>query len=142
MSYSYQSITLGGQDRNAESLGAFVAWLVTNNLLGAQLAQQAATEAARVKMQDLTGAAFLTTVLHGELKPEHLNEVGRGFCERYLASGDYDRDYSEVTYVGENEWHRYQEVSPCITAAFRKLTQPEPIFKKLTAKILKFPGRA
>ncbi len=146
MTDSYQSIRLGGENRNAESLGDFVAWLIINNLLNATLENRVGSQAARVKMQDLTGPAFLTTVLDGELKPEHLNETGRSFCEYYLASGDYDRDYHNLESQEENDWLRYDIVAKHITHVFRIFSKPEsgspeaPL-KKLMAKVIQFPGR-
>ncbi len=137
----YQSIRLGGKDRNAESLGDFVAWLITNNLLDPVLEERAGRQVARVKMQDLTGPAFLTTVLEGELKPEHLNEFGRRFCEHYLASGDYDRDYQHLEYEAENDWLRYDVVSLHIGEVYRTFTKPEAPLKKLVAKVIQFPKR-
>ena len=146
MTDAYQTIRLGGENRNAESLGDFVAWLVTNNLLDPVLEEHVGREAARVKMQDLTGPAFLTTVLHGELKPAHLTAKGKRFCELYLASGDYDRDfealeYHQLKHKGDNEWLRYDAISPKISEAFRKLTQPESPLKKLAGKIIQFPAK-
>lgn len=141
MSDAYQSIRLGGDDRNAESLGDFVGWLVSNNLLDPALEAKAGSEAARVKMQDLTGPEFLTTVLHGELKPEHLNDDGQKFCEFYLATGDYDRDYQLLEYVGDNEWFRFDEISKRIGDVYRTFSQPKAPLKKLAAKVIQFPGR-
>lgn len=146
MSTSYQSIRLGGENRNAESLGDFVTWLITNNLLDPTLEERAGGQVARVKMQDLTGPAFLTTVLHGELKAEHLNATGRRFCEHYLTSGDYDRDYQQGDHKEEEDWLRYDAVAPRITEVFRAFSQPEPSkseapLKKLMAKVIRFPGK-
>jgi len=138
MSDSYLSLKFG-QERNVEALGAYVAWLITNNLLNHVLEQSAATAVARVKMQDLTGAEFLTTVLHGELKAEHLNEEGNAFCEHYLVGGQYEKDLSTCEYDGENEWHFYDEISPMISAAFHAFNQPP--LKKIAAKIIQFPLR-
>jgi hypothetical protein len=141
MSDVYQSIRLGGENRNAESLGDFVAWLIANNLLDPVLEERAGRQAARVKMQDLTGPAFLTTVLDGELKPEHLNAAGRSFCEHYLASGDYDRDYQQLEYEEENDWLRYDVVSSLISKVYRTFVKPEAPLKSLLAKVIQFPKR-
>ena len=141
MSDAYQSIRLGGEDRNAESLGDFVAWLVTNNLLAPALEELSGRQAARVKMQDLSGPEFLTTVLHGELKPEHLNATGRRFCEHYLTSGNYDRDYQQLETITENDWLRYDAVAPHIGSVFRSFDKPEAPLKRLVAKVIQFPKR-
>ena len=137
----YQSIRLSGENRNAESLGDFVAWLITNNLLDPALEARAGRQVARIKMQDLSGPVFLTTVLDGELRAEHLNAVGRRFCEFYLASGDYDRDYQELGCEEESDWLRYDVVSSCISEVYRTFTKPETPLKKLVAKVIQFPKR-
>jgi hypothetical protein len=140
MSETYESIMLNGPERNVEYLGIFVAWLVSNNLLAVEIEHSVASSTARVRMQDLTGPAFLTTVLHGELKPGHLSETGRKFSEYYFVSGKYRTDYDSCTVKGENDWFDYDEVSPKISAAFREFSAPKPKLVKMVAKILKFPG--
>ncbi len=142
MNKTYESIYLSGEDRNVERLGTFVAWLVTNDLLEESLQRSAASSVARVRMQDLTGPEFLTTVLHGEFKPVHLKQHGQHFVEDYFVSGRYDADYETCEYAGENEWIRFDEVSPRITAAFRSFNQPKSAIRSLGAKILKFPVRS
>ncbi len=141
MSKSYQSIRLGGENRNAESLGDFVAWLVANNLLDPVLEKRAASEVARVKMQAISGGAFLTTVLDGELKPEHLNADGQKFCEHYLVPGDYDQEVASLALTEENDWRRYDIVAPRITAAYRALNTPAKSIKSKLARVIQFPGK-
>lgn len=133
---NYATIALGGETRNVEYLGTFVAWLVINHLLDPQVELAAGTSAARVRMQDMTGSAFLTTVLHGELSPAHLNDAGRQFVERYFVDGQYQEEFSQREYRGDNEWTLYDEIAPKITAVFRRPPKPRRI-----ATILKFPGR-
>lgn len=134
----YDAIRLGGETRNAEYLGTFVAWLVVNHLIDDQLALAAGPATARVCLQDMTGSAFLTTVLHGELRASHLNEAGRKFVEDYFVPGDYRSDFAAREYRGDNEWTLYDELAPRITAAFRRHQKP---VRRRTAKIFKFPGR-
>ena len=136
---SYASMVLGGESRNAEQLGAYVAWLINNQLFQEHIEHAAGSGITRVRMQDLTGADFLSTELHGELKPEQLTEAGRAFTEHYLLSGLYDRDYQQVEFSGENEWLRYADLAPLISRAFRHFNQPG--FGGMVAKILKFPSR-
>ena len=138
MTEIYDSIRLGNDSRNADYLGTFVAWLVINKLIDPALESAAGSAAARVRMQDLTGAAFLTTVMHGELRSVHLTEHGRNFVEYYFVSGDYLADFSNRTGQEEDEWLLYDELAPKITAAWRRMQTP---VKRLTAKILKFPKR-
>ena len=49
-------------------LGVLIAFLVTHDLLNPGLVQANPSAVGRIKMQDLAGAAFLTTVLGGELQ--------------------------------------------------------------------------
>lgn len=142
MSDTYESVRLGGTERNVEYLGVFVAWLVSNNLLGIELERSASSSISRLKIQDLSGPEFLTTVLDGELKPEHLNEAGRHFSEHYFVSGRYQSDYATCNIEGDNDWIHYDEVSPKITAAYQEYKEPKPMLARITARILKFPGRS
>lgn len=137
----YESMTLNGEGRNVERLGAFVAWLVANDLLNPVLVDSSGSSVARVRMQDLTGPDFLSTVLHGDLSPSHLNELGRSFTNSYFVSGQYAADYAVCAYKGEDEWLRFDEISPKISAAFRQFNQPKSALRKIGAKILKFPSR-
>ena len=144
-SENYASIQLGGVGRNVEYLGALVAWLVSNSLLEPAVERDAGAAAARVRMQDLDGPAFLTTVLHGELKPGHLTEAGQKFLDGYFVSGQYEADYNDCRYSGEDEWLRFDEVSPRISKAYREFSQPEPevrasVLRSVGAKVLQFPG--
>ena len=63
----YASLVLGSHGNNTQSLGAIVAFLVSNDLLATSLQDRYPSAVARIRMQDLSGAEFLTTVLHGEL---------------------------------------------------------------------------
>ena len=141
MTEIYEAIQLNGPERNVERLGAMVAWLVSNNLLSIPVERSSGSAAARVRMQDMTGPAFLTTVLHGELKAADINEVAQGFVASYLVTGRYNEDYDRCDYEGENEWLRYDEVSPLISEAYRQFRQPKTI-RSTVAKILKFPSRS
>lgn len=135
-------MVLGGDARNVEQLGAYVAWLVSNHLLDDQIERVAGSAVTRVRMQDLTGGDFLATELHGELMPNHLNDVGRAFTEHYLLSGQYDEDYRQVVFDGENEWHRYEELAPRISKAFQAFrADREPGIARKVAKIIPFPRR-
>ncbi len=141
MTDRYESMILGGSSRNVEYLGAFVAWLLSNGMLSAEIEHSAGRAIARVRMQDMTGSAFLTTVLHGELTPHQLNDVGRAFSDSYFVSGRYQADYDRCEFRGDSDWRFYDEVSPYITAAFQAHVKAPSRLNALTAKILKFPGR-
>lgn len=137
----YETMTLNGEGRNVERLGAFVAWLVANDLLNPMLVDSSGSSVARVRMQDLTGPDFLSTVLHGDLSPSHLNDIGRSFTNAYFVTGQYAEDYATCAYKGEDEWLRFDEISPKISAAFRQFKQPKSALREMGAKILKFPTR-
>jgi hypothetical protein len=93
-------------------------------------------------MQDLAGAAFLTTVLGGELRSEHLSEAGRTFCEAYFGSETEQQIHALAAENEEEDWRFYDAVSPVLTTLFRGKASPPSSFKKRVAKILKFPSRS
>ena len=139
---SYASMVLGGESRNVEQLGAYVAWLINNRLLQDNFESAGGREITRVRMQDLTGADFLATELHGELRPEQLTDQGRAFTRHYLLSGLYDKDFLQVQFIGDNEWLRYAELAPLISRAYRSFSEPERTGLGGTlANILRFPSR-
>lgn len=137
MSDTYATLQLHGDNRNAERLGAYIAWLIANDLMSDDQIKVCGADIAMVRMQAMTGPAFLTTVLHGEFKPSQLNDTGQSFSEHYFLSGQYNTDYDSLHYDGDNEWHRFDELSPKISAAFRRWKQPAP--RKGMGKILQFP---
>ncbi len=138
---SIQAI-LGGSERNVEQVGTYIAWLVSNNHLSTYIENSAATAVTRVRMQDLSGAEFLTTVLSGELRPEHLSPEAQRFTEHYYLSGDFQRDYDSQETDPEDDWYTYKLVSPRITTAYMAFANPgKSLAGKVTggAKILSFP---
>ena len=142
MSQIYATIALGRIGNNTQALGALVAFLVTNDLLNQQLVQDYPSAVGRIKMQDLAGAAFLTTVLGGELRSEHLSEAGRTFCEAYFGSETEQQIHAQAAEYEEEDWRFYDAVSPVLTTLFRGKASPPSSFKKRVAKILKFPSRS
>lgn len=142
MSQIYATIALGRIGNNTQALGALVAFLVTNDLLNQQLVQDYPSAVGRIKMQDLAGAAFLTTVLGGELRSEHLSEAGQTFCEAYFGSEAEQQIHAQAAEDEEADWRFYDAVSPVLTTLFRGKASPPSSFKKRVAKILKFPSRS
>jgi hypothetical protein len=157
MSGTYESLRLNGEENNVDRLGTFGAWLVANNLLASDLEKSAGSSVARLRMQDLNGADFLATVMHGEFKVEHLAENARKFVEDYFVSGAYEadfnsceynsREYNSLEYQTENVWLLYDEVAPKISQAFHQFNNPPSLSKtqaktkNVLAKILQFPSR-
>ena len=137
MSKTYAKLRLHGEDRNAEKLGAYIAWLIANDLMSDYQIKVCGADIAMVRMQAMTGPAFLTTVLDGEFKQSQLNDVGQSFSEHYFMTDKYTEDYDSCQYEGDDEWHRFDELSPKISAAFRLWKQPAT--KKGLAKIIQFP---
>ena len=142
MSRIYATIALGRIGNNTQALGALIAFLVTNDLLNQQLVQDYPSAVGRIKMQDLAGAAFLTTVLGGELRSEHLSEAGQTFCEAYFGSETEQQIHAQAAEDEEADWRFYDAVSPVLTTLFRGKASPPSSFKKRVAKILKFPSRS
>ena len=142
MSQIYATIALGRIGNNTQTLGALIAFLVTNDLLNQRLVQDHPSAVGRIKMQDLAGAAFLTTVLEGELRSEHLSDAGQAFCEAYFGSETEQQVHAQAAKHDEEDWRFYDDVSPVLTALFRGKASPPSSFKKMAAKILKFPSRS
>ena len=142
MSQIYATIALGRIGNNTQTLGAFIAFLVTNDLLNQRLVQDHPSAVGRIKMQDLAGAAFLTTVLEGELRSEHLSEAGQVFCEAYFGSETEQQIHAQAAEDEEEDWRFYDAVSPVLTTLFRGKASPPKKKKKRVAKILKFPSRS
>jgi len=151
MSGSYDSLRLNGEESNVDSLGTFIAWLAANNMLADSLENASGSSIARLRMQDLAGADFLATVMHGEFKVEHLADKARKFVEDYFVSGSYEADFNaaeqkflegrSVERNVENAWLLYDEVSPFISQAFHSFSHPPSKARVTIAKILQFPGR-
>ena len=142
MSQIYATIALGRIGNNTQALGALIAFLVTNDLLNQRLVQDYPSAVGRIKMQDLAGAAFLTTVLGGELRSEHLSEAGQTFCEAYFGSETEQQIHAQAAEDEEEDWRFYDAVSPVLTTLFRGKALPSSSFKKRVAKISKFPSRS
>jgi hypothetical protein len=131
-----------GRDSNEQSLGALITFLVSHDLLAPQLMSQHGSACARVKMQDLRGSEFLTTVLVGDLRSEHLSEAGLAFCKNYVTSGRFADDLASIG-VAENEWILFDRLSARMMSVL-KPKAPESIAqsaKQVVAKVLQFPGR-
>jgi hypothetical protein len=141
MSEIYATISLGRVGNNTQALGALTAFLITHDLIHPALAQNHPSAVGRIKMQDLSGAAFLTTVLGGELRSEHLSSDGQVFCQQYLGSAAEQQVHAQAAKVDEADWRFYDDVSPVLTALLRHKASPPSRFKKMAAKILKFPSR-
>jgi hypothetical protein len=134
-------MVLGGDTRNVEKLGAYVAWLINNRLFSDYVERTSEDAMTRVRMQSSTGADFLATELHGELQKNSLTDIGRRFTEYYLLSERYDKDFQEIEFEGDNEWVRYTELAPLISASFRNFQSAgKPTLGKKLAKVLRFPG--
>ena len=137
----YASLVLGSQGNNTQSLGAIVAFLVSNDLLATSLQDSYPSAVARIRMQDLSGAEFLTTVLHGELLSEHLNADGQQFCQAYLVSGDFECDLASISDAGLEDWLLYDKISPLMSKVLMGQRQPSTRLRRIAAKVLRFPGR-
>lgn len=135
-------MVLGGEDRNVEELGAYVAWLINSRMFTDYVERTSESAITDVRLQSSTGADFLATDLHGELKPSALSDTGRLFTEYYLLSGRYNQDYQSVEFSGENEWVRYGDLAPLMSKAFREFEadQNPRVVNKL-AKVLQFPRK-
>lgn len=138
----YAQMRFGPNDDSIERLGIFVAWLVNHRLLCDEIEQSASRSVARVRLQDLTGSEFLSTVLHGDLRQAHLSERGNAFTRAYFVTGRFNDDLDEVSserHQKMDPWVRYDHIAPVITKAYeawRLSLHPSPLTR--LAKILPF----
>ena len=114
-----------------------IAWLVNHQLTDANFERENAKAISRLRLEDMTGPEFFTTVLHGEFGSDFLNQLGQDFVEEYFLGGTYDHDYSEVKSSAADTRLLSNHVSQRISKAYRKYVEPPSLAKKL-AKVLRF----
>ena len=107
-----------GRESNERSLGALVTFLITHRLLEPTLMTREGSACARVTMQDLKGSEFLTTVLVGDIRAEHLSDEGRRFVSAYVESGRFNEDLA-LTESVDSEWELYDTLSPKMMATLK-----------------------
>ena len=107
-----------GRESNERSLGALVTFLITHRLLEPTLMTREGSACARVTMQDLRGSEFLTTVLVGDIRTEHLSDEGRRFVSAYVESGRFNEDLALIENV-DSEWELYDALSPKMMATLK-----------------------
>ena len=137
MNKSYETIQFGDATANADRLGIIIAWLVSHQLTEANFEQENALSISRLRLEDITGAEFFTTALHGDFGSAFLNQLGQDFVEDYFLSGSYDHDYNQVRRYTADERLLCNQVSQKISKAYRKYLEPPSIRQKL-AKVLRF----
>ena len=140
MNKSYETIQFDDATANADRLGIIIAWLVSHQLTEANFEKKNAPAVSRLRLEDITGAEFFATVLHGEFGSAFLNQLGQDFVEDYFMSGSYDHDYNQVRRYTSDERLLCNQVSQKISKAYRRFVEPPSIGKKL-AKVLKFRQR-
>ena len=134
---SYETIQFGDVTSNADRLGMLIAWLVNHQLTDANFERENAKAISRLRLEDMTGPEFFTTVLHGEFGSAFLNHLGQDFVEEYFLGGTYDYDYNQVKSGVADERLLSNHVSQRISKAYRKYVEPPSLAKKL-AKVLRF----
>ncbi len=137
MKKSYETIQFGDAAANADRLGIIIAWLVLHQLTEANFEQENALAISRLRLEDITGAEFFTTVLQGEFNSAFLNQRGQDFVEDYFLGGTYDHDYNQVKAYTADERLLCNHVSLKISEAYRQFVEPPSIGKKL-AKVFRF----
>ena len=137
MNKSYETIQFGDATANADRLGIIIAWLVSHQLTEANFEQENALAISRLRLEDITGAEFFTTALHGDFGSAFLNQRGQDFVEDYFLGGTYDHDYNQVKVYTADKHLLCNQVSLKISEAYRKFVEPTSIGKKL-AKVFRF----
>ena len=70
-------------------------------------------------------------------KESRMHKEEQSFNLRFSLEAKFPDEYD-----GEDEWIRFDEGSPRITAAFHKFNQPKSTLRSLGARIIKFPTRS
>ncbi|MGB1342194.1 MAG: hypothetical protein ACPHAN_12015 [Pseudomonadales bacterium] len=142
MSEIFATISLGKVGNNVQPLGVLTAFLVTHQLLNEIVLARHAGAVAAIRMQSMSGAAFLTTVLDGELRFDALSSEGRDFCRDYAGSELESEVLLRSTEGDLEDWALYEEVAASLYRMLKRSSAPPPSrLKQLTAKILSFPPR-
>ena len=134
---SYETIQFGDVTSNADRLGMLIACLVNHQLTDANFEKENAKAISRLRLEDMTGPEFFTTVLHGEFGSDFLNQLGQDFVEEYFLGGIYDYDYNQVKSGVADPRLLRNHVSLRISTAYSKYVEPPSLAKKL-AKALRF----
>ena len=134
---SYETIQFGDVTSNADRLGTLIAWFVNHQLTDANFEKENAKAISRLRLEDMTGPEFFTTVLHGEFGSDFLNQLGQDFVEEYFLGGIYDYDYNQVKSGVADPRLLRNHVSLRISTAYSKYVEPPSLAKKL-AKALRF----
>jgi hypothetical protein len=138
----YAQMRFGRDDDATERLGLFVAWLVNHRMFTTELERRAATAVARVRLQDLNGTEFLSTVLNGDLRGSQLSPTGNAFTRAYFVSGRFHEDIDQLEAEQAQKtdpWVRYDRIAPVITKAYadwHREQHPTPLQR--LAKIILF----
>jgi hypothetical protein len=141
MTEIFATISLGKIGNNVQPLGVLTAFLVTHQLLDERVLSRNSSEVAAVKMQSISGAAFLTTVLDGQLRLSALSSEGRALCKRFAASPLEQQISDRAAKDDLEDWALYDEFAASLHGLLKPPSPPTSRLKQLTAKILSFPPR-
>jgi hypothetical protein len=107
--------------------GMFLGWLIDNNMVNAELAQDIEADIAAFKKRELTGSQIFESQLDGVLMLENINETGNRFALHYFDfdSGQFLEDYETTLaddlltmYHVKDTWENYHKLKPVLDRRF------------------------
>ncbi|MBP1143571.1 hypothetical protein JOE33_000494 [Pseudomonas sp. PvP027] len=113
----------------ATHIGMFLAWMLLNELASEELLDDAESELNALEKRELTGGAFVISMLDEKLTDQEFNDVGNAFAIAYYEGLNNDSRYvddyvlafgvtQDAVYSVEDTWANYDKLSPLIDARF------------------------
>ncbi|WP_214350949.1 hypothetical protein [Pseudomonas congelans] len=113
----------------ATHIGMFLAWMLLNELASEELLDDAESELNALEKRELTGGAFVISMLDEKLTDQEFNAVGNAFAIAYYEGLNNDSRYvddyvlafgvtQDAIYSVEDTWANYDKLSPLIDARF------------------------
>lgn len=113
----------------ATHIGMFLAWMLLNELASEELLDDAESELNALEKRELTGGAFVISMLDEKLTDQEFNAVGNAFAIAYYEGLNNDSCYvddyvlafgvtQDAIYSVEDTWANYDKLSPFIDARF------------------------
>ncbi|AYN27015.1 hypothetical protein D8682_08425 [Buttiauxella sp. 3AFRM03] len=106
--------------------GFYFGWLIDNNLMSEEFAEDCAQEIALFLKREIT-APRLFEEFDGVLSDQELSEQGNSFSQDYFETGNYFNDYGEFLsdslaseFHVQDSWENYQISAEFISKRYQK----------------------
>ncbi|KPY94905.1 Uncharacterized protein ALO36_04656 [Pseudomonas syringae pv. tomato] len=113
----------------ATHIGMFLAWMLLNKLASEELLEDAESEVAALTKRELTGSAFVISMLDEKLTDQEFNDIGNAFALAYYEGLNNDSRYiddyllafsvtQDEVYSVPDTWANFDKLSPLMDARF------------------------